>query len=324
MALLEVEDLTIDIPTAGGLLHALRGVSFTVERGETLAIVGESGSGKSLTALALMNLLPAAAIPTARSLRFDGRDLLTLPRRQREDLSGDRMAMIFQDPMTALNPTWTIGNQVGEALTRHRRVPRAEARDRTVAILEKTGIPAAASRLGQYPHQLSGGLRQRVMIAMALICQPDLIIADEPTTALDVTVQAQILALLRDLQTEFGLALVLITHDLGVVAHSADRVAVMYAGRLVETGPVAQVFANPGHPYTSGLLACIPVPGRTPPGSPLGAIPGQVPALIGEIRGCAFRDRCAHAAAPCADTLPTRSLGPGHTVTCVLNRRVYA
>ena len=265
-----------------------------------------------------MDLLPRRAIRRARTLRFDGVDLLTAPERRKEDLRGDRMAMIFQEPMTALNPAYTIGNQLIETLRRHRRVSRQEARDRALYLLEKVGISAGATRLHQYPHQLSGGLRQRMMIAMALMCGPDLIIADEPTTALDVTIQAQILRLLRDLQSEFGMAMILVTHDLGVVARAADRVAVMYAGRLVETGPVSAVFARPSHPYTRGLLRCIPVPGRTKPGEPLGAIPGQVPNLIGDIQGCAFRGRCDLASAACEGDIPERQIGVGHRIACVL------
>jgi peptide/nickel transport system ATP-binding protein len=318
MALLEADNLTIDIPTALGVLNAVGGVSFSLDRGETLAIVGESGSGKSLTSLALMDLLPHRAIRRARTLRFDGIDLLTASERRKEDLRGDRMAMIFQEPMTALNPAYTIGNQLMETLRRHRRVSSREARDRAVHLLEKVGITAAETRLHQYPHQLSGGLRQRVMIAMALMCGPDLIIADEPTTALDVTIQAQILRLLHDLQSEFGMAIILVTHDLGVVARTADRVAVMYAGRLVETGPVDAVFARPSHPYTRGLLRCIPVPGRTKPGEPLGAIPGQVPNLVGGIKGCAFRGRCNLASSSCEDEIPERQIADDHRMACVL------
>lgn len=319
MPLLDVDHLTIDLPTEAGLLHAVNDVSFTLERGETLAIVGESGSGKSLTSLALMDLLPARAIRRATSLRFDGIDLLTAGERQKENLRGDRMAMIFQEPMTSLNPAYTIGDQLTEALHRHRSVDRRIARDRAVHLLERVGITAAASRLGQYPHQLSGGLRQRVMIAMGLMCEPDLIIADEPTTALDVTIQAQILKLLRDLQQEFGMALILVTHDLGVVARVATKVAVMYAGRLVETGPVEAVFGAPSHPYTRGLLRAIPVPGRTRPGEPLGTIPGQVPNLIGALSGCTFRNRCDHATDACIGDIPDRTITPGHRMACVID-----
>ncbi|CAO3408726.1 ABC transporter ATP-binding protein [Azospirillum largimobile] len=319
MPLLDVDNLTIQIPTEAGLLNAVNGVSFTLERGETLAIVGESGSGKSLTSLALMDLLPSRAVRKARSMRFDGIDLMAAGQRKMEDLRGDRMAMIFQEPMTSLNPAYTVGDQLGEALRRHRPVSRAVARERAVHLLERVGITAAASRLGQYPHQLSGGLRQRVMIAMGLMCEPDLIIADEPTTALDVTIQAQILMLLRDIQREFGMGLILVTHDLGVVARVATKVAVMYAGRLVETGPVEAVFGAPSHPYTQGLLRAIPVPGRTRPGEPLGTIPGQVPNLIGPLAGCAFRNRCDHATDACAAAIPERALGPGHRMACVLD-----
>lgn len=317
MALLEVDHLTVDIPTEAGVLHAVGGISFALERGETLAIVGESGSGKSLTSLALMDLLPSSAVRRATALRFDGIDLLAAPQRQKEDLRGNRMAMIFQEPMTSLNPAYTIGDQLTEALRRHHAISRQQARERAIHLLERVGVTAAASRLGQYPHQLSGGLRQRVMIAMGLMCEPDLMIADEPTTALDVTIQAQILRLLRDLQQEFGMALILVTHDLGVVARIATKVAVMYAGRLVETGPVDAVFGSPSHPYTRGLLRAIPVPGRTRPGEPLGTIPGQVPSLIGDVAGCAFRNRCELASPSCAGEIPERRLGGDHRMACV-------
>ncbi|MDI3468869.1 MAG: ABC transporter, ATP-binding protein (cluster 5, nickel/peptides/opines) [Pseudolabrys sp.] len=317
MALLEVDNLAVDIPLSDGVLHAVSGVSFSLERGETLAIVGESGSGKSMTSLALMNLLPKRAVRRADRLLFDGIDLVTAPEARMRALRGNRMAMIFQEPMTSLNPSYTIGNQLGEALRCHRPVAPAAARDRAVQLLEKVGIPAAARRLNQYPHQLSGGLRQRVMIAMALMCGPDLIIADEPTTALDVTIQAQILHLLADLKKEFGMAMILISHDLGVVARVADKVAVMYAGRVVESAGAQSLFRSPRHPYTRGLLNCIPVPGRTAPGSPLGAIPGQLPNLIGPQHGCAFRERCAFAAPECAGDIPLVVTEPGHLARCV-------
>jgi peptide/nickel transport system ATP-binding protein len=315
---LDVENLTVSIPLAAGTLRAVRGISFRVNQGETLCIVGESGCGKSLTSLALMGLLPAKAVRGADRLTLNGVDLTALSERQMSDVRGESMAMIFQEPMTSLNPAYTIGNQLEEALRRHRPVSRAEARERAIHLLEKVGITAAASRLQQYPHQLSGGLRQRVMIAMALMCGPDLLICDEPTTALDVTIQAQILHLLRDLQREFHMAIILITHDLGVVARMADRVAVMYAGEIVETGTAAEVFAAPSHPYTQGLLQCIPIPGRTKRGEHLGSIPGVVPSLIGEIAGCAFANRCPHAADACRSEPPARDLGPGRMVRCVL------
>jgi peptide/nickel transport system ATP-binding protein len=317
MALLEVDNLTVDFTLGDGVLHAVRGVSFTLERGETLAIVGESGSGKSMTSLALMNLLPKRATRRADRLVFDGIDLAAAPETRMRALRGNRMAMIFQEPMTSLNPSYTIGNQLIEALRTHRSVSSDEARDRAVQLLEKVGIPAAARRLSQYPHQLSGGLRQRVMIAMALMCGPDLIIADEPTTALDVTIQAQILHLLADLKNEFGMAMILISHDLGVVARVADKVAVMYAGEVVESAASRPLFKAPRHPYTRGLLNCIPVPGRTAPGAPLGAIPGQAPTLIGPQRGCAFRDRCSFSAPECAGDIPFVAVEPGHRARCI-------
>ncbi|MEO0995425.1 MAG: ABC transporter ATP-binding protein, partial [Pseudomonadota bacterium] len=235
-------------------------------------------------------------------------------------IRGNRMAMIFQEPMTSLNPAYTIGDQLAEPLQRHKRASAAEARDRAVEMLEKVGITAAASRLSQYPHQLSGGLRQRVMIAMALMCNPGLVIADEPTTALDVTIQAQILHLLADLQREFDAGLLLITHDLGIVARVADRIAVMYAGQIVETGTAQQIFKAPSHPYTQGLLDCIPVPGKTPPGAHLGSIPGVVPSLVGAFEGCHFADRCAHVRPACR-TAPValRETSPGHAYRCVLS-----
>jgi peptide/nickel transport system ATP-binding protein len=318
--ILEVDGLTVDIPVAAGMLHAVRDVSFTVHRGETLCIVGESGCGKSLTSLAIMGLLPRKAIRTARTLNFEGVALGDLSERRMGDLRGNRMAMIFQEPMTSLNPSYTIGNQLEEMLKRHRKASTREARERAIFLLEKVGITSAASRLSQYPHQLSGGLRQRVMIAMTLMCDPDLLMADEPTTALDVTIQAQILLLLADLQREFNMGLILITHDLGIVARVADRVAVMYAGQIVESGTVKQIFENPTHPYTQGLLECIPIPGKTPPGAHLGSIPGIVPALVGEQRGCGFAERCGYVETECAARTVDFRAAPdtGHVYRCVL------
>ena len=255
---LRVEDLSVAVATPAGRLNAVSGVSFSVDPGETLCLVGESGCGKTLTALSILGLLPANASVSARAITFRGRDLRMLNARALADLRGDRIAMIFQDPMTALNPVYTIGNQLIETYQRHRGDSARAAWARAEYLLERCGVSQPGVRLRQYPHELSGGLRQRMMIAMALMCEPTLIIADEPTTALDVTIQAQIMALLKDLQREFGMALVLITHDLGVVAQVADRVAVMYAGEIVETGTVFDVFAEPLHPYTSGLLACVP------------------------------------------------------------------
>jgi len=291
-SVLDVKNLSVDIPLAEGILHAVDGIDIHVDKGETLCIVGESGCGKSLTSLAIMDLLPKKAIRRMERLDLAGTSILDYSERQMSDIRGSKMGMIFQEPMTSLNPAFTIGNQMIETLQRHRNMTGVAARDIAKGMLEKVGITAADQRLNQYPHQLSGGLRQRVMIAMTLLCEPELIIADEPTTALDVTIQAQILLLLQELQSEFDMGLILITHDLGVVARIATRVAVMYAGQIVEQGTVKQVFDNPMHPYTRGLMRCIPVPGKTKPGEPLGSIPGMVPSLVGKFTGCRFADRC--------------------------------
>lgn len=299
--ILEIENLQIDIPSAAGILHPVQDVSFTLDEGETIGIVGESGCGKSLTALSIMGLLPKKALRVAKQMSFRGIDLLGKNRRDMSDILGTRISMIFQEPMTSLNPSFTIGNQLTEIFLRHKKTSYKEARDRAIFLLEKVGITMAADRLRQYPHQLSGGLRQRVMIAMMLMCGPELIIADEPTTALDVTIQAQILFLLADLQREFGMALMLITHDLGVVARIADKVAVMYAGQIVEIGPAKEIFKKPMHPYTQGLLSCIPTPGKTKRGTHLGSIPGGVPVLMGEMRGCRFANRCKSLHAVCTE-----------------------
>jgi peptide/nickel transport system ATP-binding protein len=316
--LLEVRNLELEIPLGAGTLRPVRGVTLSVERGETLCIVGESGCGKSLTALAIMGLLPRRARRSASRLALDGIDLAAASDSELADLRGSRMAMIFQEPMTSLNPCYTVGNQMEEMLLRHRKASRREARDRAVQLLEKVGMTAAASRLGQYPHQLSGGLRQRVMIAMVMMCNPDLIIADEPTTALDVTIQAQILLLLAALRKEFGMGLILITHDLGIVARIADRVAVMYAGQIVEEGSVSAVFRDPLHPYTRGLMNCIPVPGKVARGSRLGSIPGMVPSLIGAMSGCSFRERCDFRRPECEADIALIAAGAGHARRCIL------
>ena len=321
--LLEVENLHVDIPVPAGELHAVRSVSFTVQPGETLCLVGESGCGKSMSGLAIMDLLPKVARRSAKALSFSRIDLLGLREREMADIRGDRMAMIFQEPMTSLNPSYTIGNQLMEVMFRHRGIGHGEARQRALLLLEKVGISAAESRLSQYPHQLSGGLRQRVMIAMALMCEPELIIADEPTTALDVTIQAQILRLLKDLQREFRTAMILITHDLGIVARVADRLAVMYAGQIVETGTAQEVFADPMHPYTHGLLGCIPVPGKTKRGEFLGSIPGMVPTPIGQTLGCSFSNRCSWVNRDCTSQDPEiRSLGLNRGYLCHLEPEV--
>ena len=315
---LDITGLTVDIATPRGTLHVVRDVSLHVKRGETLCIVGESGCGKSMTSLAIMGLLPKSATRSSARFEFLGEELSQASKGHINDLRGNKMAMIFQEPMTALNPAYTIGEQLTEHYRHHRNATEADARARAVNLLEKVGIASAAQRLGQYPHQLSGGLRQRVMIAMSLMCDPELLIADEPSTALDVTIQAQILRLLADLQKELGIAMVLITHDLGVVARIADRVAVMYAGQVVEQGSAAEIFSSPQHPYTRGLISCIPIPGRTIPGGKLGTIPGVVPPLLGDMAGCAFRERCASAHAACSGNIPVHQTPQGHQWRCVI------
>nr|WP_082708600.1 ABC transporter ATP-binding protein [Marinobacterium profundum] len=269
---LEVNNLRVDIPTEQGTVHAVKGISFSLNQGETLCLVGESGSGKSMTALSIVGLQTPRARVTAERLELLGKPLNSLSQRQLNQLRGKDVAIIFQDPMTALNPTLTIERQMTEGVMRHEGVRRQDARTRAIDLLNKVGIPQATERLYQYPHQFSGGQRQRIMIAMALMGKPSLLIADEPTTALDVTIQAQILDLIRTLATELDFALLMITHDFGVVAAMADRVSVMYGGKIVESGPACEVLKSPQHPYTQGLIACIPVPGRTTPGSRLPVI----------------------------------------------------
>jgi len=317
---IDVQNLKVDIDVPAGTLHAVSGISFHVDQGETLCIVGESGCGKSITALALMNLLPKKAKLSADRLQLQGRDMKSISEAEFARLRGDRISMIFQDPMTSLNPVYRVGDQLQEVYTHHGKGGRKEAAERAEYLLEKVGISAPKSRLIQYPHQLSGGLRQRIMIAMTLMCDPALIIADEPTTALDVTIQAQILNTLRNLQKEFKTAMILITHDLGVVARVADKVAVMYAGKFVETGTAMEVFQQPTHPYTQGLMACIPTPGNTGHGR-LGSIPGIVPSLVGEMEGCLFRNRCASVRAECEKgaEIPMKMLGEGRGYRCVMS-----
>jgi peptide/nickel transport system ATP-binding protein len=315
-ALLEVEGLRVRF---GNGTQAVRGISLSVARGETHCLVGESGCGKSVTSLAVMNLLAKGAVRTAEAIRFEGREIAGLSEREMGKLRGDAMAMIFQEPMTSLNPAYTVGSQMAEVFVRHRGGSKAAALDRAAHLLGRVGITAPGMRLAQYPHQLSGGLRQRVMIAMALMCEPRLLIADEPTTALDVTVQAQILRLLQELQQELGLAILLITHDLGIVARMAHRVSVMYAGRVVESGPAAELFGEPTHPYTHGLLACVPVPGKIARGEPLGSIPGTVPKIGPGYTGCAFRERCSQAMPACsAGDVPLRDKTAAHRYECHL------
>ena len=316
--ILRVRDLSVDIPVPSGTLHAVRNVDLSAIRGRTLAIVGESGCGKTMTALAVMRLLPGRARLRAREIGLEGTDLRSLSDKAFSAIRGNRMAMIFQDPMTSLNPVYPIGDQLEEIHIRHRGSGRREARERAEYLLARVGIVNPGTRLRQFPHQLSGGLRQRIMIAMALMCDPALIVADEPTTALDVTVQAQVLHLLKDLQAEFDMALILITHDLGIVARIADRIAVMYAGRIVETGSSRQIFAAPAHPYTQGLIDCIPYPGKTERRTALGSIPGIVPSLVGDAPGCMFRNRCAMAEERCREGGNVeRSVEDGHSYRCV-------
>ena len=313
-----VEDLSVTLATAHGPLQAVRGINLSVSRGETLCIVGESGSGKSMTALALMDLLPAAASRRVRRLSLLGEELRNAPEARLEALRGDRMAMIFQDPTTSLNPSYAIGEQLVEGLLRHRPgLTRAEALDRAAALLATCGIGEPRLRLRQYPHQLSGGLRQRVMIAMALITEPALLIADEPTTALDVTVQVQILELLEQLQRDFALAIILITHDLTVAGRIGSRAAVMYAGEIVESAPMPALLARPSHPYTRALLACAP---SIKDGSrrELGFLPGQPPSLLGTLAGCQFRARCSLARGECAGIIPDRQTRSGDSYRCVI------
>ncbi|SFD22949.1 peptide/nickel transport system ATP-binding protein [Cupriavidus sp. OV038] len=316
MTLLDVRALRTTFTTANGPVTALHDVSLHIDRGETLALVGESGSGKSVTAYSIMGLLPrrTARIAGGQAL-FDGTDLLALDARAIQDIRGNRIAMIFQEPMSALNPVMRIGDQIAEAIRLHRQVTRAQAAERAVGLLEQVRMPSPAARAGDYPHQLSGGMRQRAMIAIALACEPDLLIADEPTTALDVTTQAQILALLKRLQAETGMAMLLITHDLGVVAETADRAAVMYAGRIVEHGDVADLLSHPTHPYTAGLLASLAIE-ALPPGARLPEIPGTVPPLSAMPPGCAFAPRCAHALPRCRTEIPTLRREGGRQTAC--------
>jgi peptide/nickel transport system ATP-binding protein len=315
---LDIRNLRVSLPTDRGMLNAVRGVDLQIARGHTLCLVGESGCGKSLTATAIMGLLPRYAQVMADRFDMVGQDLTTNTNAQLAHIRGRDVAMIFQDPTSALNPTLTVGRQLTEGVMRSEKLSRKEADARATQMLERVGISNPAARLTQYPHGFSGGQRQRIMIASALMASPKLLIADEPTTALDVTIQAQILQLLGELQSDLGLSLLLITHDLGVVAAIATEVAVMYAGRIVERATATELFAVPRHPYTQGLLAAIPVPGVTPRGSELPAIPGRVPGLIGEMRGCAFRDRCAIAGTDCShDPIPRFEPRTGHFVECV-------
>jgi dipeptide transport system ATP-binding protein len=304
LALLEIENLTVEFATSSGAFRAVDGVSLAVDPREVLAIVGESGSGKSVSMLAVMGLLPPIARVTADRLRFDGTDLLTLTARQRRAMMGAKISMIFQDPMSSLNPCFTIGFQLTEVLKIHTGLGRAARRARALELLDHVGISSAETRLGAYPHQMSGGMNQRVMIAMAIACNPKLLIADEPTTALDVTIQAQILDLLLRLRQETGMAMILVTHDMGVVAETAQRVSVHYAGQKVEEQPVLDLFTDPHHPYTSALLAALPE--RAEPGD-LPAIPGVVPGFFDRPNGCLFSPRCRYATERCVTVQPVKA-----------------
>ena len=320
MPLLDVQDLQTHFGTPDGVVRAVEGLSFHIDAGETVAIVGESGCGKSVTSMSILRLINTPPGKIAGRIEFQGRNLLDLPDAEMRKLRGNDISMIFQEPMTSLNPVLTVGRQIGETLRLHQGMNASQATKRSVQMLELVGISAAPRRVREYPHQLSGGMRQRVMIAMALACNPKLLIADEPTTALDVTIQAQILDLMRDLKTRLGSAIMLITHDLGVVAEMAQRVVVMYAGRKVEEASVGEIFARPLHPYTRGLLGAVPKLGSslTETGrSKLAEIPGLVPSLRQRIVGCAFAGRCPMVTDHCREVAPAvEPKAPAHLVAC--------
>jgi dipeptide transport system ATP-binding protein len=310
MALVEIENLSVEFPTQGGIMRAVDGVSLKLEEGEVLGVVGESGSGKSVTMLALMGLIPFPGRVRADKLAFNGRDLLTISDKDRRKLTGKDVAMIFQEPTTSLNPSFTVGFQLTETLRLHEGMDRKAAERRAVELLGQVGIPSPESRLSAYPHQMSGGMNQRVMIAMAIACNPKLLIADEPTTALDVTIQAQILDLLISLQKERNMGLVMITHNMGVVADTAQRVMVMYAGQIMEERSATDLFASPQHPYTAALLAALP---ERSEGGRLATIPGVVPGLYDRPKGCLFSPRCAYATEHSRNVRPDlRSWAGGH------------
>ncbi len=313
--LLQVKGLKTHFFLSRGIIRAVDGVDFTVAEGETLAIVGESGCGKSVTAFSIMGLVAPPGRIVAGEVLFDGNDLLSLSGEDMRKIRGNRISMIFQEPMTSLNPVFRVGEQIAEGLRLHLGLTDNEAREETIRMLELVGIPSPAARYGDYPHQLSGGMRQRIMIAMALACRPQLVIADEPTTALDVTIQAQIMELMDRLKAERNMGLILITHDLGVVAERAHRTAIMYAGKIVEAADTAELFRNPLHPYTEGLLASLPQ--KTEPGKPLRTIPGFVPSLLEPLPGCGFCDRCPEKNWECkVDPPELREVSSGHLVRC--------
>ncbi len=324
--LLEVTDLRTHFFTRDGVVQAVDGIDLHVRRGEVLAIVGESGCGKSVTSLSILGLVPHPGRLVSGSVRFDGREITTMSKKELTGLRGEHISMIFQQPTSALNPVFRAGSQIAEMYELHRDLKETVRHERAVEMLGKVGIPDPGRRALAYPHELSGGMAQRVMIAIALACSPELLIADEPTTALDVTIQAQILDLMRDLQRDSGTAVILITHDLGVVAEMADRVAVMYAGKIVEEGDVATIFANPKHPYTQGLIGSIPILGERK--DELDTIPGVVPSLIDPPRGCRFAARCRarveHGVQGCTiEEPPLLDVGPGHTAACWLYDREH-
>ncbi len=326
-ALLRVEDLRVEFKTRRGKALVLNGVDFEINAGETLCVVGESGCGKSMTALALLRLIPSppGRISSGR-VAFNGEDLVAASDERMREVRGNRISMIFQEPMTSLNPVFTVGEQIAESLRLHAGLDNAAAHARAIEMLQQVGIPAPERRVDEYPHQLSGGMRQRVMIAMALACRPDILIADEPTTALDVTVQAQIFDLLRELQREKGTAILLITHDMGAVAEMADRVMVMYAGRVIEQGRTEQVLSAPGHPYTQGLIACLPELGSSAADVrvELAEISGVVPSIWELGSGCAFRERCPRALPRCASEVPPMFGSGGHGTACWLHAETVA
>ena len=314
--LLDIRNLRTHFFTDDGVVKAVDGVSFPIHRGKTLGVVGESGCGKSVTALSTMRLISPPGRIVEGQILFEGKDVVSIPEKEMRSIRGHQIAMIFQEPMTSLNPVFTVGNQIMEAVRLHLGKSKAEAREHTIGMLERVKIPSPATRVDEYPHQLSGGMRQRVMIAMALACNPKLLIADEPTTALDVTIQAQILDLMRELQQEFQMSIMIITHDLGVIAELSDYVAVMYASKIVEYAPVKELYANPLHPYTLGLFRSRPSLG-TKKGEKLNVIPGTVPNPLRFPPGCKFHPRCPQVVDRCREAEPElRELRPGHWVAC--------
>lgn len=318
---LRVEDLTTVFPTSSGVLTAVNGVSLDLYPGEILGLVGESGSGKSMTLRSILRLVPYPGVIVRGRILLGERNLLALSNREIQGVRGAEVSMVFQDPMAALDPVYTIGEQIAEPLRRHLGLARSEARSRAVDLLRRVGIPSPEDRLDAYPHQLSGGLRQRVMIAIAISCRPKVLLADEPTTALDVTIQDQILALLLELQEEYGMAMILVSHDMGVVGETCDRLAVMYAGHIIEQGSVKDVLTSPVHPYTIGLLGARPDAPGIERGARLEAIPGQPPDLASLPPGCPFQIRCRHAQTACAQVpMSLEEVGPGHATACPVHR----